>query len=66
MFILERRVKKAIYGYNEFEAIEFINFILKYNNKDDFNDPGGLKKPLLHPESIFESEVAKGEREVYG
>ncbi len=47
--LLEYRIKHGLYGNNEFEAREIIEFIISHARKDDFNDSGGLKKVIPTP-----------------
>lgn len=42
--IIASRVKRGVYGANEFEAVEILTFISRHSNKGDFGDDDGVKK----------------------
>ncbi|MCI5142119.1 MAG: hypothetical protein D3909_10455, partial [Candidatus Electrothrix sp. ATG1] len=50
--IIEYRVRKGLYGKNEYEAREMIAYILSYSDKSDFSDGDKLKE--LFPETVEE------------
>ncbi|SIQ02279.1 hypothetical protein [Marinobacterium stanieri] len=52
--LIDYRVKKGIYGNNEFESREIIDFILSHSDKDDFHDGGVAKKIIPEPDEIIE------------
>ena len=49
-YLLEYRLKKGFYGTNEYEAREYIEFILNHQKKSDFSDGNGLKELFPKPE----------------
>ncbi|MBT0111952.1 hypothetical protein [Vibrio alginolyticus] len=49
-YLITYRIRKGLYGRNEYEAREIIEYILSHADKDDFNDEGGLKKLMDEPE----------------
>lgn len=48
--LLEYRIKKGLYGTNEYEAREIIEFILSNKDKSDFTGGKGFKEIFLEPE----------------
>lgn len=52
--LIDYRVKKGIYGNNEFESREIIDFILSHSDKDDFHDGGIAKKIIPDPDELVE------------
>lgn len=56
--IIEYRISNGLYGKNEYEAREMINYILSHSDKSDFSDGDKLKKLFPQPVEKESSESA--------
>jgi hypothetical protein len=62
--ILEYRIRKGLYGTNEYEAREILGFILSHADKSNFSGGQGLKEILPVPgiDDLHEYEPVEGIR----
>ena len=61
---LEYRIKKGLYGSNEYEAREILSFIINHSDKSNFTDGSGLREimPAAEPDNVYGIEVIEGVR----
>lgn len=53
--ILRYRIKRGFYGMNQFEAREFLRFLLSHTDKEDFSDQDGARAVFPPVVELLES-----------